>query len=101
MLGFGQPKVDGGLPDDLRWGGDLAQVYRKGERRTVVVWTVWDDEASARNFERRVRGVKLRSGKRVAVAFGGSTELLSAGLSKLRAVPFRTVEELEEAIESE
>ena len=100
-IGFGQPKIDGGLPDDLRWGGDVAQVYRKGDRRTIAVWTVWDDEASARNFEKRLRGVKLRSGKRVAVVFGGSTELLRAGLSKLRTVPFRTIEELEAAIESD
>lgn len=98
---LGNQLIDGALPDDLRWGGDLAQVYRIGDRRMVMVWTVWDDEASARNFEKRVRGVKLRSGKRVAVTFGGSTELLRAGLKKLRTVPFRTVEELEAAIESE
>ena len=101
-IGFGQPKIDGGLPDDLRWGGDVAQVYRnKEDERTILVWTVWDDDASARNFDERLRGVKVHSGKVVAVAFGGSTELLRAGLKKLRAVPFRTVEELEAAIESE
>ena len=42
-----------------------------------------------------------QSGKRVAVTYGGSKELLRAALPKLRTVPFRTVEELEAAMESD
>ena len=69
----------------------------------VDAFSAFRDDAGAFQgpVEKRLRGVKLRSGKRVAVVFGGSTELLRAGLSKLRTVPFRTVEELEAAIESD
>ena len=98
---LGNTAIGGGLSDDLRWGGDVAQVYRGKQRTRVFVWTVWDDVASARAFFKRVRETKVRSGRKVAVAFDGSTKLLRAGLKKLRTVSFRTVEELEAAIESD
>ncbi|MCZ6785780.1 MAG: hypothetical protein O7E54_01315 [Planctomycetota bacterium] len=96
--------IGGGLPDDLRWGGDLTCVYRKGEDACVVAWTVWDDEPSAERFMKRVAdsGIVARRGKRVVVALGPAKgavrPLLSFGLRTLRATPFRNLDELEDVV---
>ena len=87
-----------------QWGGDLACVYRNGKDACVVVWTVWDDEASAERFRKLVAdsGIVARRGKRVAAALGpakgAARSLLSSGLRTLRAIPFRNLDELEDAL---
>jgi hypothetical protein len=51
----------GGLPNELRWGGDLAQVYRKDDGEWfVAVYLYWDDEASAERFAQRVKNASGR-----------------------------------------
>ncbi len=99
-------RLGGGLPDDLRWGGDLVQAYHDGERWAVIVWTEWDDEASARRFEAilggadAVRGV--RSGRRVVASCGPdvhpSREALAAALASVESVPFASLTELERIV---
>ena len=87
---LGNRRIGGGLPDDLRWGGDVVQVYRRLHSAgfIVIVWTVWDDEASARRFETRVGGTTLRVRRVVGVTYGGTTELLRGGLDRLPHGPF-------------
>jgi len=90
-------QIGGGLPDTLRWGGDLAQVFRRGDDWRCVVWIEWDDEASAARFEGLLQGSAscARAGRRVAVGFGGvSAEALDAGLQEVRTFPFRSPGEL-------
>jgi hypothetical protein len=91
--------IGAGLPKELKWGGDLAQVYWDGEDYIVLVWTVWDDVASAIEFRKRAatRAPTVRLDKRLVVALGPFTlgrKLLLESLRNLRAVPFRSVEEL-------
>ena len=96
-------QIGGGLPDELRWGGDQAQVYQDGERFLVVVWTVWDDEASAVRFRKLLRGLtSVRAGSRVAVLCGPTKVdrgLLTEGLRDVRTRAFRSVEQLERILE--
>ncbi|MCZ6571819.1 MAG: hypothetical protein O7C98_01485 [Planctomycetota bacterium] len=95
-------QIGGGLPDDLRWGGDQAQVYQDGERFLVVVWTVWDDEASAVRFRKLLGSTKsARAGPRVAVLCGPAQVhrgLLTETLRDVRTTAFRSVEQLEEIL---
>ena len=96
-------QIGGGLPDNLRWGGDQAQVYHDGERFLVVIWTVWDDEASAVRFRKLVHGLtSVRAGSRVAVLCGPTKVdrgLLTGGLRDVRTKAFSSVEQLERLLE--
>lgn len=95
---FSADHIGGGLPDSLRWGGDVAHVYGhdQGAGRALIVWTVWDDEASAERFECLVAGagVTVRRGRSVAVGIGPVPEAaLEEGLAEIRSFQFRTPEE--------
>ncbi len=93
--------IGGGLPETLRWGGDLAQIYRRGDEWRCLIWIEWDDEASAARFEGMLQGSAacVRAGRRLAAGIGGvSSEALEAGLSQVRTFPFRSPDELRERL---
>lgn len=76
----------GGLPDELRWGGDLAQVYRRSNGEWfVAVYLYWDDEASAERFAKLVAN-SSRRGRWVVVM--PDAKLREKVFENLRAKPF-------------
>jgi hypothetical protein len=80
-----------GLPDDLRWGGDLAQVYRHGDEWRVAVYLIWDDEASAKRFAGLVKNASRQD--RWVVVFPDEA-VRKRMLQDVRAKPFHSVDEL-------
>lgn len=95
--------IGGGLPETLRWGGDLAQVYRRGDEWRCLIWIEWDDEASAARFEGMLQGSAacVLAGRRLAAGIGGvSVETLEESLRQVRTFRFRSPEEFRERLKA-
>ena len=99
-LGTAGDDLGGGLPDSLRWGGDIAHVYTDGERYAAVIWIVWDDEDSARRFSTRVAGAGFLRGRLTGFVTGAGARdgLLRRAIRRVRTAPFRDLADLKRVV---
>jgi hypothetical protein len=65
------------------WGGDLWNLYRKGERNVTVLATVWDTERDAREFEAAFQapaGARLKRKRDAVVVVVGDPDAATTTL---------------------